>query len=97
MNDIKKIKGLVIIGRKWRDKINGNTYHSAEVIIFTSDDIRSYKSGLTYGYGEQYLETAHQLLVDLGWLKDDKMMWESLKDADIDWTAREFYTLKKEL
>ena len=53
-----------IIARRWFDKINGNTYHSVEVYvnnqIIGSEDY-------TYGYGEQYLQTAHEILMDKGY------------------------------
>ena len=54
---------FTIIGRRWFEKTNGNTYHSVEV----------YKDGellgripFAYGYGDQYKQTALDLLVKLG-------------------------------
>jgi hypothetical protein len=52
-----------IEGRRWFQKTYGNTYHS----------VRIHKDGeivrvapMSYGYGDQYLQTAHTLLQDLG-------------------------------
>jgi len=28
-----KMKSITVIGRRWFERINGNTYHSAEIII----------------------------------------------------------------
>jgi|TARA_R100001132_G_C3232947_1_gene66788 hypothetical protein len=38
--------------KKWRDKINGNTYHSVRITDVNTKDI--IKIPFTYGYGEQY-------------------------------------------
>ena len=102
-----KIQGIVVIGRKWRDMVNGNTYHSAEVILFTSKEVHTYRSCLTYGYGSQYQETALGLLIEYGWFKkseckyengNKKTLWRVLQDAGIgNWIDREFYVKKKEL
>jgi len=44
---------------KWRDKVNGNTYHNVVVIL---DDHNYLRSGFKYGYGNQYIETAMDLI-----------------------------------
>lgn len=50
---------FTIIGRRWFDRINGNTYHSVEV----------YKGGkllervpFQYGYGDGYMQTAGDII-----------------------------------
>lgn len=48
---------MVILGRKWQDT-NGNTYHTAEVI---SRGI-NFKTEKTYGYGNQFIWTAREIL-----------------------------------
>ena len=101
-----KIQGLMVIGRKWFDKANGNTYHSAEVILFTSKGLHNWRSRLTYGYGRQYEETGLDLLIKNGWFKksdcqygngNKKTLDKVLADAKIKWVSREFYVNKKEL
>lgn len=47
-----------INGKRWFQKTFGNTYHTAT--IYYSDGT-SEKSKITYGYDEQYLQTAAQL------------------------------------
>ena len=42
---------ITILGRKWRDKINGNTYHSARVI---ADGELVAVAPFQYGYGDQW-------------------------------------------
>lgn len=54
-----------IHGRRWFEKTNGNTYHTVEIWINGS---HYFKSGRTYGYGGQYLETAKEWLYEAGFL-----------------------------
>lgn len=54
-----------IAARRWFDRRNGNTYHS--VTIFQSGTIVA-EAPLEYGYGEHYLQTATDLLRNLGTL-----------------------------
>lgn len=55
-------KTLQIIGRRWFDKNYGNTYHTAEV---RQGDVTLAKSKITYGYGEQCLQTGLDMLKEL--------------------------------
>lgn len=93
---MKTINSLVIIGRKWFDKPNGNTYHTAEIII---DGFEAYKSEMQYGYGEAYLQTASEWLKDYGYI--DKPEYQSLtayfRDNNIPLVYREFWVKKSEL
>ena len=62
--DDKRIKELMqhyaITVVKWYDKVNGNTYHNVKVRdLHATQDLTS---GLTYGYGSQYLVTAANLI-----------------------------------
>ena len=54
---------LTIIGRRWFEKTNGNTYHSVEVY---QDNKRIVYVPFAYGYGDQYKQTALGALVQLG-------------------------------
>lgn len=60
-----------IVARRWFQRTYGNTYHSCRVYKvtgqgkeYTEELIGEVKS--TYGYGEQYLQTAHVLLQAAG-------------------------------
>lgn len=58
---LKKGDTVFVIGRRWFDRVNGNTYHTAEVEVngqFVG------KSRMTYGYDESYLETAKEILLE---------------------------------
>lgn len=54
---------LVIIGRRWYQKSQGNTYHSVTIII---NGKFIHKIGRTYGYGNQYKQTAEDWLIANG-------------------------------
>lgn len=60
-------KHLVIIGRRWFEKVNGNTYHSVNVWI-NGEHVG--KVGFEYGYGEQYIQTAQGILEGLGYASE---------------------------
>lgn len=59
------MKTLHIHGRRWFQRTYGNTYHTATIYV---DGEFSHKTGITYGYGDQYLQTARQWLKDNGHL-----------------------------
>lgn len=60
---MKKIETLVIRGRRWFQKLYGNTYHTVTVVV----NGHVLKSNIQYGYGTQYLVTAADLLRENGY------------------------------
>lgn len=59
------MKKFVVIGGKWFDKVNGNTYHTAKIIDTETGTI--YYNRFQYGYGTHYLTTAREYIEgDLG-------------------------------
>jgi len=74
-----KIKEIYVYGKLWFQKTYGNTYHTAAIDVYGSDNeypIYSTKSPVKYGYGEQYLQTAIDILQDNGFIKDYDMTSE---------------------
>lgn len=57
---MENIKSIVVIGKLWLDKVNGNSYHTATVII---DGVHVCSAPFQYGYGSQYEESAFEELV----------------------------------
>jgi len=59
----------IIHVKKWRDKVNGNTYHSARVL----DTQRQLQLAVPfqYGYGDHFLTTAQSEMIEQDWIKDD--------------------------
>ena len=60
---MKKIETLVIRGRRWFQKLYGNTYHTVTVVV----NGHILKSSIQYGYGNQYLVAAADLLRENGY------------------------------
>lgn len=52
----------VVLGGKWFDKVNGNTYHNAKIVDTETGHI--FYSGLRYGYGNAYLDSAAEAIKD---------------------------------
>lgn len=50
---------ITIIAKRWFQKSYGNTYHSVRVL---KDGEEIGHAPFSYGYDEQYLQTAHEIL-----------------------------------
>ena len=66
---MKQIHSAVIIGLKWFDRANGNTYHVARIYINGRDTV--FNSPIEYGYGTAYMTTAAQTAINHGYSHDD--------------------------
>ena len=58
----------VIHAKEWRDKINGNSYHS--VTVLNTQNNVMIASPFTFGYGSQFLQTASERMIKQGWIKE---------------------------
>lgn len=84
---LKKGDNVFIIGRRWFDRANGNTYHTAEVQV-NGEFIG--KSRMTYGYDEQYVQTGKEILLD------HYNLPKGMKETSPLWQLREYgVTLNK--
>lgn len=54
---------------QWRDKVNGNTYHSCR--IYRARDGKVITSPMTYGYGDAYRMSALIEMLNNRWIKGD--------------------------
>jgi hypothetical protein len=59
----KKRPHIVIIGRRWFQRTYGNTYHSVTVSV---DGVVIGHTPMAYGYGDQYIQSAFEILQDKG-------------------------------
>ena len=60
---MKKFRLIIIDARRWFDRTYGNTYHSVTVTVkHTRKEDLVLRCDFAYGYDEQYLQTAHELL-----------------------------------
>jgi len=67
---IKMTNKYLIEGFEWFDKINGNSYHKANITDIKTNKL-IYSSGLCYGYDNQYEQTAYDGLIELGLVKKE--------------------------
>ena len=61
----------VFLAKKWFDKINGNTYHSVAYHDF--DKGETITSGIVYGYGNHYKQTAYEMMIKHGYSADPSL------------------------
>ena len=64
----KKVRSITIIGRRWFDKINGNTYFSANIYV-NNEHVKYIPE--SYGYGDYYQQAAFEWLHKNGYIKED--------------------------
>jgi hypothetical protein len=92
------MKTLDINSREWFDKINGNSYFSAEIVInYGTPSERKYFLPFQYGYGDHYKYQAFELLQDNHEIPDNiNHLWQ-LKDTQTIVRANKIKALKREL
>ena len=61
-----KIKSIMVIGKRWFDKVNGNTYCSSRVYI---NGELSFAVPWQYGYGNYYEQKAKEEMDKKGLIK----------------------------
>ena len=64
----KQMYKYIVIAKEWRDKVNGNSYFSAQ--IESTEDGSKTKLPFQYGYGDQYKYEAVRDLVKEGLLEE---------------------------
>lgn len=76
------MESITIIGKRWFDKVNGNTYHSST--IYVDGDLVG-EVPFKYGYGECYLQTAFNFLHLKGFVGEECKFpyWLYCKDRGI--------------
>ena len=80
---MKTPRQIFIHGKRWRQRSNGNTYHTVSIWI---DGKHVFKSPITYGYDRQYEQTALAWLVDEEYLEIPNLsssLWGLCEDQDI--------------
>ena len=62
-----QVKTIDVNGKHWFDKVNGNSYFSAEVVTnYGQADAQTFILPFQYGYGDSYLYTALKELNERG-------------------------------
>lgn len=87
-------ENIVIQGRKWWDKVNGNTYFSTWVQIpQTTGGFASFNIPFQYGYGDQWKHDSLSALKRIGFFAGKDGFY---RDFPILWDDRG-YTLKRDM
>ncbi|KKK42276.1 hypothetical protein LCGC14_2168950 [marine sediment metagenome] len=95
-----KIKTIDVNALEWFDKVNGNSYFSAEVVLnyMLSDEV-ILKLPFQYGYGDHYNDVAMDEIVkklDINY--DGRRLWKFCEENNIILrTSKKENCLKKEL
>jgi len=77
LNEWNANKQIIVQGRLWFDKVNGNTYFSCWVQVPTDSGFKSFCIPIQYGYGDQWQFESVVVLRKLGFFKDDdRQRWE---------------------
>ena len=78
---------VTAIVKKWRDRINGNTYHSVRIIDHESGEVLY--CPYQYGYGDHYRQTALKAMAENGWIpnkyKEKAIYYERENNYPIIW------------
>ena len=87
---------FVAHGQKWRDGVNGNTYHSVRITRTGTGETIAVP--MRYGYGDHYRQTALEAMLGAGWIPakygkkhprgcTDLPRFERDNDYPIQWTV----------
>ena len=97
----RKIKSITVLGRKWFDKVNGNTYNTAQIMV-NGETVG--KTEFQYGYGDFYLQAAGDWLEKHGYTKPEHYqhggitpLWRYCQDNNIHFEHSDAWYLKREL
>lgn len=90
-----KLKGklpqsVVVVGKRWFDRKNGNTYFTALIIV---DGKIAGNVGPSYGYGDQYVQAAGDFLESKGLIPEREKyshggkpaLWMHLSDLGVEY------------
>lgn len=81
-----KIKTIDINAKEWFDKINGNSYFSAILILnYGLKNQKEYVLPFQYGYGDHYIDMAKEILIKENIYNIDKFnpLWRYCEDNNI--------------
>ena len=88
----KKIESVFVIGKRWFDKVNGNTYHSVEIFI---DGVMVKNIGMTYGYDDCYIQTAMEWLFENGYVTEKYSPSRYFRENGINFNSRAYDVSRK--
>lgn len=78
-------KHIKIEGRRWFDKVNGNTYHTARILL---DGVESIGVGYSYGYDQQYVDSAFSVLEGANLIRPRERYQNGVHEPIWEWAER---------
>lgn len=103
MKNLKeKPKSILVIGRRWFDKANGNTYCASKVYVNGRHVITN---DYEYGYGDYYVDAANDALAEQGYIDNPKTgasglrtpLWRYCDENNIEFNYEVADVLKRDL
>lgn len=94
--DFKHLLSITVIGKRWFDKVNGNTYCSSRVYF---DGVEVLRVPWEYGYGSYYMQKATEVLRDkkMLTLKKGESLWMFCERKKIALNDQVFDGLKRDM
>jgi hypothetical protein len=89
-----ELRSVLVEGRIWFDKNYGNSYHAVQI---HANGLLIGTVGMTYGYEDQYLQTALAWLKAQNLVKPEASSLVALRSVSTDVYATKTDCLKKEL
>lgn len=81
----RKPQVVMVVGRRWFDRVNGNTYFSASMWV---DGVAAEGIDYDYGYGEHYLDMALNKLEEAGLIPPRERHSHGGREAPWRWAER---------
>jgi len=79
-----KIKTIDVSGKEWFDRVNGNSYCSAVIVLnFGMPDAETVKVPFRYGYGNFYMQAAAEALRPRLDTKENTPLWRTCEEKGI--------------
>jgi len=94
-----KTKTIDIVAREWFDSYNGNSYFSAYITVnYSMESEANFYLPFQYGYGDQYLYMAKDVLIKHGYISDfnySQALWRYSQDNNIILRSQKIENCKK--
>jgi hypothetical protein len=72
-----KISTIDINALEWFDKVNGNSYFAGTITVnYGTPEAQTFKMPYQYGYGDQYIHEALQVLFENNLIEDQTSMYD---------------------
>ena len=101
MSSNERVRTITVLGRKWHDKVNGNTYNTAQILV---NGVTVGKTQFQYGYDDFYVQAAAEWLEKNGHISHQphnnggsQPLWQYCRDNNIHLETQSAYYKKREL